>query len=50
MSPDDTVIEKEMKEFYDSLSEKDKRRYVAIEAKKLGYGWRSGILGKITGM
>ena len=29
-----------MKEFYDSLSEKDKRRYAAIEAQKLG---RSGI-------
>ncbi len=29
-----------MKEFFDSLSEKDKRRYAAIEAQKLG---RSGI-------
>ena len=29
-------IESEMKKFYKSLSEKDKRRYAAIEAQKLG--------------
>jgi hypothetical protein len=33
-------VEQSMKDFYDSLSEKDKRRYAAIEAQKLG---RSGI-------
>ena len=27
-----------MKAFYDSLSEKDRRRYAAIEAAKLGHG------------
>ena len=27
-----------MKEFYDSLSEKDRRRYAAVEAEKLGQG------------
>jgi hypothetical protein len=27
-----------MLKFYDSLSEKDQRRYAAIEAKKLGHG------------
>lgn len=27
-----------MRMFYDSLSEKDRRRYAAIEAAKLGYG------------
>lgn len=27
-----------MKAFYDSLSEKDRRRYAAVEAEKLGYG------------
>jgi len=32
-----------MKRLYDSLSEKDKRRYAAIEAKKLGYGGISYI-------
>lgn len=31
-------IESEMKKFYKSLSEKDKRRYAAIEAQKLGWG------------
>jgi len=31
-------IEKEMSSLYDSLSEKDRRRYAAIEAKKLGHG------------
>lgn len=31
-------IETEMLKFYDSLSEKDQRRYAAIEAKKLGHG------------
>jgi hypothetical protein len=27
-----------MKAFYDSLSEKDRRRYAAIEVEKLGHG------------
>lgn len=27
-----------MKKFYDSLSEKDRRRYAAVEAAKLGHG------------
>jgi hypothetical protein len=31
-------IESEMVKFYNSLSEKDKRRYAAVEAKKLGHG------------
>jgi hypothetical protein len=31
-------IEAQMRNFYQSLSEKDRRRYAAIEAKKLGYG------------
>lgn len=31
-------IEDRMKNFYASLNERDKRRYAAIEAKKLGYG------------
>lgn len=31
-------IEREMKKFYDSLSEKDRRRYAAVEAAKLGHG------------
>jgi hypothetical protein len=31
-------VEDQMKRFYDSLSEKDRRRYAAVEAAKLGYG------------
>ena len=31
-------IEQQMKGFYDSLSEKDRRRYAAVEAAKLDYG------------
>ena len=36
--PYTTSIEKSMKKFYDSLCEKDKRRYAAIESEKLSYG------------
>jgi hypothetical protein len=32
-----------MKKLYSSLSEKDRRRYAAVEAKKLGYGGISYI-------
>jgi len=41
-------VEKQMKAFYDSLSEKDRRRYAAVEAVKLGYGGKeylAGVLG-----
>ncbi len=31
-------IENQMKSFFDSLNEKDRRRYAAIEAMKLGHG------------
>jgi len=31
-------VEAHMKSFFDSLSEKDQRRYAAVEAEKLGYG------------
>lgn len=43
-------IEKQMKAFYDSLNEKDRRRYAAIEAMKLGHGGQnyiSSVLGAI---
>ena len=40
--------EKEMKDFYDSLNEKQKREYVATEAKKLGWGGQKQI-SKILG-
>jgi len=38
MQPYDVVIERTMKRFFDSLSEKDRRRYAAVEAAKLGHG------------
>ena len=31
-------VEQQMKQFYHSLSEKDRRRYAAIESVKLGWG------------
>ena len=37
MHPYPAEIEDHMKAFYDSLSEKDRRRYAAIEAEKLGH-------------
>jgi Rhodopirellula transposase DDE domain len=37
------AIEEQMKRLYDSLSEKDRRRYAAIEALKLGWGGMSYI-------
>lgn len=31
-------VEQHMKAFYDSLSERDRRRYAAVEVEKLGFG------------
>lgn len=45
MEPYSTEIEQEMKNFYQTLSEKDKRRYAAVEARKLGHGGISYIAG-----
>ena len=42
------VIERSMKKFFDSLSEKDQRRYAAVEVAKLGHGGQeyvSRVLG-----
>lgn len=38
LEPYGAAIEEQMRNLYQSLSEKDRRRYAAIEAKKLGYG------------
>ena len=38
-----TDIETEMKKVYNTLSEKDRRRYASVEAIKLGYGGQSYI-------
>ena len=35
--------EEVMTSYYDSLSEKDRRRYAAVEAKKIGHGGQSYI-------
>ena len=32
------AVERQMVKFYDALSEKDRRRYAAVEALKLGHG------------
>ena len=41
-------VERKMKRFFDWLSEKDRRRYAAVEAAKLGHGgveYVAGVLG-----
>ena len=48
MDPYPAEVCEHMKAFYDSLSEKDRRRYAAVEAEKLGHGgveYISGVLG-----
>jgi len=43
INPYPPELEAIMRDFYRSLSEKDRRRYAAVEAKKLGYGGISYI-------
>ncbi len=43
ISPYPAPIEAQMQRYYQSLSEKDRRRYAAIEAVKLGYGGQAYI-------
>ncbi len=43
LEPYGEEIEEQMRNLYQSLSEKDRRRYAAIEAKKLGHGGISYI-------
>ena len=43
MQPYSPEIEQAMKKYYATLSEKDRRRYAAIEALKLGHGGQSYI-------
>ncbi len=38
MTPYPTHVKEEMKKFYETLSEKDKRRYAAVETLKFGRG------------
>lgn len=41
----DARVERQMANFYGSLSEKDRRRYAAVEAAKLGHGGQAYIAG-----
>lgn len=34
----DETMERQMRNFFETLSEKDQRRYAAIQARQLGYG------------
>jgi len=43
LAPYGEEVEEQMKNLYQSLSEKDRRRYAAVEAKKLGYGGTSYV-------
>ena len=48
MTPYPEATEKFMRKFYQTLSEKDRRRYAAVEAQKLGHGgvtYMSKVLG-----
>lgn len=37
-TPWDAAIEKNVRDFYDTLSEKDQRRFAAVQARLLGHG------------
>ena len=48
MNPYPLPIEQQMQRFYQSLNERERRRYAAVEAVKLGHGgieYVSGVLG-----
>ena len=48
MQPYAPEIEQTMKKYYATLSEKDRRRYAAVEALKLGHGGQ-GYIAKVLG-
>ena len=41
-------VEEQMRAFYQTLQEKDRRRYAAVEAAKLGHGGKA-YLGRLFG-
>ena len=41
-------VERKMKRFFDWLSEKDRRRYAAVEAAKLGHGGVEYVGARLT--
>ena len=44
----DTAIEKNLRDFYDTLSEKERRRFAAVQARQLGHGGVT-YLAKVLG-
>lgn len=44
IEPYSREVEQRMKTLYESLNERDRRRYAAIEANKLGYGGQAYIV------
>lgn len=43
LAPYGSAVEEQMRTLYTSLNERDRRRYAAIEASKLGYGGQTYI-------
>lgn len=39
----ESEIESQMRAFFETLSEKDKRQYAALEAQKMGYGGQTYV-------
>ena len=50
MNPYPVSVRRHMKLLYDSLSEKDRRRYAAVEAEKLGHGGVQTSSGVFVGI
>jgi hypothetical protein len=44
----DAAVEKTLRDFYDTLSEKDRRRFAAVQARQLGHGGVT-YLAKVLG-
>ena len=44
----DVEIERQMRKFFETLTEKEKRHYAAIEASKVGYGGQL-YMGRVLG-
>src|SRR5262249_60965281 len=47
--PWDTSVEKNVRDFYHTLSEKDRRRFAAVQTRQLGYGRVGGISEGVGG-
>ena len=45
----DSEVENQMRTFFQTLSEKDKRQYAALEARKVGFGGQTYI-AKVLGV